>query len=140
MLDDIVGLLRGRYGDAWTRNDDANLRFTIEVEQVLRDLDGIHLIGGPEMDDSGITLTVWVDDPIHDLMGADQLAYDVFGRISEELFFTERRFERKGVRYPFVTGSDEHGHVGSLVLTGPHVTDFAERNQLRITGDVRFQA
>ncbi len=140
MLDDVVGLLRGRYGDDWTRNDDANLRFTIEVEQVLRDLNGIHLIGGPEMDDAGITLTLWVDAPIHDLMGADQLAYDVFGRISEELFFAERRFERKGVRYPFVTGSDQHGHVGSLVLTGPHVSDFAERNQLRITGDVRFQA
>jgi hypothetical protein len=140
MLDDVVGLLQGRYGDDWTKNDEANLRFTIEVEQVLRDLDGVHLIGGPELDDAGITLTVWVDDPIHDLMGADQLAYDVFGRISEEIFFAERRFERKGVRYPFVTGSDEHGHVGSLVLTGPHVTDFAERNQLRVSGDVRFQA
>lgn len=140
MLDDVVALLRGRYGDDWAKNDEANLRFTIEVEQILRNVDGMHLVGGPEMDDSGVTLTFWVDYPIRDLMGADQLAFDVFGRISEELLFAERRFERKGVRYPFVTGSNHHGHVGSLVLTGPHVADFAERNQLRVSGDVRYQA
>lgn len=140
MLDDVVALLRGRYGDEWTQDDEANLRFTLEVEQTLRGVRGLHLVGGPQLDEAGITLTVWVDAPIHDLMGADQLAYDVFGRISEEIFYAERRFERKGVRYPFVTGSGEHGHVGSLVLTGPHVTDFAERNQLRTSGDVRYQA
>lgn len=140
MLDDVVELLRRRFGDDWAKNDEANLRFTLEVEQTLRQVEGIHLVGGPDLDDAEITLTVWVDAPIRDLMGADQLAFDVFGRISDEIFFVERRFERRGVRYPFVTGSGQHGHIGSLVLTGPHVADFAERNQLRISGDVRFQA
>jgi hypothetical protein len=140
MLEDVIKLLRARYGDDWTTNDEANLRFTLEVEQTLRTVTGMHLVGGPELDEGGVTLTVWVDRPIRDLMGVDQLAFDVFARISDEIFFVERRFERKGVRYTFVTGSGQHGHVGELVLTGPHVVDFAERNQLRVTGDVRFQA
>jgi len=140
MVDDIVELLHKQYGVDWTRDEEANLRFSIEVEQVLRGVDGAHLIGDPEFAEGKITLNVWVDFPIDDLMGADQLAFDIFGRISEEIFFSERQFDTKTIRYPFVTGSQRHGHAGSLVLSGPHAADFADRHQLRATGGVRFQA
>jgi len=83
---------------------------------------------------------LWVDLPIRGLMTADQIAYDVFARVSEELFYAERRFETKGVRYRFVTGSPNHGHVGAIVLAGPHAADFAERHRTRLGGGVRFQA
>ncbi len=85
-------------------------------------------------------LPFWLDEPIPDLMRADQLAYDVFGRISEDFFYTERRVETKGIRYPFVTGSSRHGHVGSVLLAGPNATAFAERHHLRTTGGTGFQA
>lgn len=140
MFESIVAALRQRFGDEWTRDDEANLRFSIEVEQVLRGIDGAHLIGDPEVTNGSVTLTVWVDFPIDDLMSADQLAYEIFGRISEELFFTERQFDTKSIRYPFVTGSARHGHAGTLVLAGPHAADFADRHQIRSTGGTHFQA
>jgi hypothetical protein len=140
VIDGIIAALRQRFGDEWTRDDDANLKFSIEVEQVLRGVDGAHLIGDPEVTNGDIVLTVWVDFPIEDLMSADQLAYDIFGRISEEMLFTERQFDTKCIRYPFVTGSPRHGHTGTLILAGPHAADFADRQQLRATGGVRFQA
>lgn len=140
MVDDIIEVFRERYGEGWGRDEEANLRFAVDAERVLQDMDGVHLIGEPDLQDGQITLTVWIDQPIHDLMRADRLAYDIFGRISDDLFYTERRFDAKAIRYPFVTGSTRHGHVGSLVLAGPHAADFADRHQLRSTGGVRFQA
>lgn len=140
MIDDVIELFRNRFGEEWTKNEEANLRFSLEVEQILRTVDGAHLIGEPEVEDGQITLNVWVDFPIDDLMSADQLAYDIFGRISEELFFAERRFDSKSVRYPFVTGSSRHGHAGALVLSGPHAADFADRHHLRVSGGTRFHA
>jgi hypothetical protein len=139
-VDDIVEALRQRYGEEWGRDDEANLRFSAEAEQVLRDVDGIHLLGDPEVTEGQITLTVWVDQPIPDLMRADQLAFEIFGRISDDLFYAERRFDTRVIRYPFVTGSERRGHVGALVLAGPHAADFADRHQLRTTGGVRFHA
>jgi hypothetical protein len=140
MIDNVIELLCTQFGDEWMGDEEANLRFSIEVEQILRAVDGAHLIGEPEFDDGKITLNVWVDFPIEDLMGADQLAYDIFGRISEEIFFAERRFDSNTIRYPFVTGSSRHGHVGSLVLSGPHAADFADRHHLRVSGGTRFHA
>jgi hypothetical protein len=140
MVDDIIEVFREQFGDGWGRDEEANLRFSVDVERVLQEIDGVHLIGEPEVQDGQITLTVWVDEPIYDLMRADRLAYDIFGRISDDLFYTERRFDAKSIRYPFVTGSNRHGYVGALVLAGPHAADFADRHQLRSTGGVRFQA
>jgi hypothetical protein len=139
-IERIVETLRAQFGEGWTRDDDANLRFSVEIEQVLRGVDGAHLIGDPEIKNGNITLNIWVDFPIDDLMAADQIAYDIFGRISEEVFFAERQFDAKSIRYPFVTGSQKHGHLGMLVLAGPHAADFADRHQLRAIGGVRFQA
>ena len=140
MLDDIIELLRHRYGDAWARDDEANLRFSVEAEHLLREVDGAHLIGDPELAEGNVTLRVWVDYPLRDLMSADQLAYEIFGRISEEVFFSERRFEANGLSYAFVTGSARHGHVGALVLSGPHAAAFADRIQQRLLGGLRYHA
>lgn len=140
MVDEIIEVFREQFGETWGRDEEANLRFSVDAERVLQDMDGVHLIGEPEVHDDEITLTVWVDQPINDLMRADRLAYDIFGRISDDLFYTERHFGTKSIRYPFVTGSNRHGHVGALVLAGPHAADFADRHQLRSTGGVRFQA
>jgi len=140
MVDDVIDALRKRYGDAWARDEEANLRFSVDAEHLLRDVPGAHLIGDPEMDDGAVTLHIWVDYPLPDLMSADRLAYEIFARLSEEVFYAERRFEAKGVRYPFVTGSSHHGHVGTLVLSGPHAAEFADRYHQRLTGGLRYQA
>jgi hypothetical protein len=140
MFDDVIQTLRIRYGEEWARDEEANLRFSVDAEHLIRDVAGAHLIGDPELSDDGVTLRIWVDHPIRDLMTADQLAYDIFARLSEDIFYAERRFEAKGVRYPFVTGSANHGHIGELVLAGPHAADFADRHQARVSGGLRFQA
>ena len=140
MVDEVLETFRQQFGEAWGRDEEANLRFSVDAERVLQEMDGIHLIGEPEVDDGAITLTVWVDQPISDLMRADRLAYDIFGRTSDDLFYAERRFDTKSIRYPFVTGSQRNGHSGTLILAGPHAADFADRHHLRSTGGVRFQA
>ena len=140
MVDDVIEALQRRYGEEWARDDEANLRFSADVEHLLRDVEGAHLIGDPELEEGRVILRVWVDFPLRDLMSADQLAYEIFGRLSEEVFYAERRFETGGLRYPFVTGSPRHGHVGSLVLSGPHAATFAERFHQRLSGGLRYQA
>lgn len=140
MVDSVIKAFRDQYGTAWTDDEEANLRFTIDVEHVLQDIDGAHLIGDPELDGGAVTLRFWVDQPIEDLMSADVLAYEIFGRLSEEIFYAERRFESSGLRYPFVTGSSRHGHVGSVVLSGPHAAAFADRFRQRVAGGVRYHA
>ena len=140
MVDDVVKLLVNRFGETRTTDEEANMRISLEAEHVLGGMDGVHLIGDADVEDGQIKLNVWVDEPISDLLGADQLAYDIFGRLSEDIFFAERQFNEKGIRYPFVTGSLRHGHVGELVLQGPHAVEFADRHQLRIRGDVRYHA
>ena len=140
IVDDLIETLRTRFGEEWARDEEANLRFSVDAEHLLRDVQGVHLIGDPELEDERVILTVWVDQPIRDLMGADRLAYDIFARLSEDLFYVERQFEAKTVRYPFVTGSPHGGHIGALVLAGPHAAEFADRHQVRIRGGMRYQA
>lgn len=140
VVDDIVTLLRQRYGETWGQDEEANVRFSADVELLLNEVEGAHLMGDPELADGEVTLTVWVDFPIEDLMTADQLAYDIFSRLSEEIFYTERRFDSKAIRYPFVTGSPRHGHIGALVLAGPHAAEFADRHHVRAGGGIRFHA
>jgi hypothetical protein len=136
----VTEALLALYGPEWLADDDANARFAAESQMVLSDVDGAHMIGEPEFDDGQIRFNVWVDEPLEDVLAADQLAFDLFSRISEELFFTERIIKQRTVDYPFVTGSSRHGHAGSLVLSGPHAADFAQRFQVRTTGGPRFHA
>ena len=140
MVDDIVEVLRTRYGEEWSENTDANIRFAMEAERLVSDLKDVHLIGEPEIEDHSVTLQFWVDRPVSDLMTADQVAYGIFARISVEIFYAERRFVEGAIVYPFVTGTSRHGHVGSIVLTGPHAAEFSERFRQRLVGGPRFHA
>lgn len=140
MRDAVVGALRERYGDTWDTDEEANLRFSADAETLLQGIAGIHLLGDAEVENGEVTLRVWVDQPVPDLMTADELAFAVFARLAEEVFYAERRFESGGLRYPFVTGSARRGHVGALVMMGPYAADFAERFRQRITGGVRYHA
>jgi hypothetical protein len=140
MVDDIVAVLRTRYGEQWSEDTDANIRFAMEAERLVSDLTDVHLIGEPELEDHSVTFQFWVDRPVSDLMTADQVAYAIFARISVEIFYAERRFVEGGIVYPFVTGTSRHGHVGSIVLAGPHAAEFSERFRQRLVGGPRFHA
>lgn len=140
MLDEMVRALRDVYGDDWARDEDSNLRFSVEIETLVQDVEGLHLLGDPEINDGQVLVRFWVDRPVPDLMTADTLAFAVFGRLSEEVFYAERKFESGGLRYPFVTGSARRGHIGVVELSGPHAADFALRFRQRITGGARYHA
>jgi hypothetical protein len=136
----IADALLALYGDEWFSDDDANARFVAETQLAFEDVEGAHMIGEPELEDGRIEFNLWVDEPIEDILAADQLAFDLFSRISEEIFYTERVIKQRTVDYPFVTGSDRHGHMGAIVLSGPHASDFAQRHHLRTTGSQHFHA
>jgi len=139
-FDAIVEMMRIRHGEEWGNDEEANLHFALDAASILRKIDGAHLIGEPDIEDGKLTLTFWVDFPIEDLMTIDQLAFDILSRISDEFIFSERRFETKVIRYSFVTGSQHHGHIGSLVLAGSYAADFVDREKVRTTGTTRFHA
>lgn len=140
MLNDIVEALRTRYGKDWVEDTDANIRFAIEAERLVAGLEDAHLIGEPELDDHHVTLQFWVDRPISDLMTADRVAFEIFARISIEIFYSERRFIEGAIVYTFVTGTSRHGHSGSVVLAGPHAAEFSERFRQRLVGGPRYHA
>jgi len=140
MVDDIVEALSARFGQGWAENTDANIRFAIEAERLLADLDDAHMIGESELDEHRITIQFWVDRPISDLMTADRVAFDIFARISVEVFYSERQFVEGAIVYAFVTGSSRYGHSGSVVLAGPHAAEFSERFRQRLVGGPRYHA
>lgn len=140
MVEDILAVLTARYGERWAEDTDANIRFAIEAERLVADVENAHLIGEPELDEHHLTLQFWVDRPIPDLMTADHVAFAIFARISVEIFYAERRFVEGAVVYPFVTGTSRHGHSGSVVLAGPHAAEFSERFRQRLVGGPRFHA
>lgn len=140
MRDHVVRTFRERYGEQWGRDPDLILRFSLDAEHLLEMVEGAHLIGDVETGNGEVCLRVWVDHPLRDLMSADQLAYDIFARLSEDLFFAERRFDKRSVSYPFVTGTPRGGYIGSLVLSGPHAADFADQFQRTLTGGRGYQA
>jgi hypothetical protein len=139
-VETVIAALVQAYGSDWLKHDEANERFVAESQIVLSEVEGAHVIGDPSLDEDRVTINIWVDEPLEDILSADQLAFDLFSRISEELFFTERIIQQRTVDYPFVTGSQRHGHAGALVLSGPHAADFAQRFQVRTTGGTRYQA
>jgi hypothetical protein len=139
-LTGVLAAMTARYGEDWLRDEDANERFAAESKVMLEDVDGAHLIGDPELEDDEVRFTVWVDTQIEDLLTADQIAYDIFSRIAEEVFYTERIVKTRQLDYPFLTGSSRHGHKGVLVLAGPHAAEFAQRHHVRTTGAPHFHA
>ncbi|MFL5761553.1 MAG: hypothetical protein ACJ789_17695 [Thermomicrobiales bacterium] len=139
-VDSIAETMRIRHGEEWGNDDESNIQFALDAAASLRRIDGAHLIGDPDMKDGKMTLTFWVDFPLDDLMAVDQLAFDIFSRFSDELFFSERRLEAKAIRYAFLTGSPRQGHIGSLVLAGSYAADFVDRERVRSTGSASFHA
>lgn len=140
MLDDILEALIGRYGQGWAEDVDANIRFAMEAERLVADLPDAHLVGEPELEEHSLTMQFWVDRPIPDLMNADQVAFDIFARISVEIFYSERQFIEGAVVYAFVTGTSRHGHSGAVILVGPHAAEFSERFRHRLVGGPRYHA
>jgi hypothetical protein len=140
MVEDIVETLSSRYGEGWLEDTDANIRFAMEAERLVADLVDAHLIGQPELEEHHVTLQFWVDRPISDLMTADRVAFEIFARISVEIFYSERRFIEGAIVYSFVTGTSRHGHSGSVVLAGPHAAEFSERFRRRLVGGPRYHA
>ncbi|HET7092309.1 MAG TPA: hypothetical protein VFI22_02500, partial [Thermomicrobiales bacterium] len=101
---------------------------------------GIHLAGLPERDGDRLVFRCWLDEPIADLIGADQLAMATLAIVCGELLVTERRFAGRDLVYDFATGSADAGHIGALTFTGPHAADFIERFRQRIAGVTTYQA
>jgi hypothetical protein len=140
MVDDIVAALSERYGEGWTEHDEANMRFAIEAEHLVVGLTDAHLIGTPELYGHHLRMNFWVDRELSDLMSADQVAFEIFARISVEIFYAERHFVEGAIVYPFVTGTSRHGHRGEVVLSGPHAAEFSARFRQRLVGGPRFHA
>lgn len=139
-IDAVVAVLRSQFGDDWDKDSVANNRYQIEVSILAMDVEGAHLVTEPDLDEHQLEISLWLDFAIEDLLHLDDLAYEVFGRISKDLFYAERRIVGKTIRYPFVTGTAQHGHRGVLVLTGPHAADFVSRQHLKSVGPTIYQA
>lgn len=140
VFNDLVTVLLDRFGEDWITNTAANQNFARGTSSLLQDAEGIHLIGEPEFEQNSHNFNLWIDFPVDDVLAADELAFDVFAQLAEEIFIATRIFEERGVRYRFVTGSATDGHLGSLNLTGPHAMDFLNIHKLRVARGLQFNA
>jgi len=139
-FNDIVKTLLKHFGEKWTANPRANKSFVQGTVALLRDAEGLHLIGEPEMEHHAFDFDVWIDFPVDDLMVADDVAFSLFAGIAEDIFLSTRSFEDSGVRYRFVTGNVLDGHLGSFHLTGPHALDFVTMHRMRVSKGLLFNA
>jgi hypothetical protein len=140
VFDELVDVLIKRYGEDWITNANANQAFSRGTASLLHDADGVHLIGEPEYEQKSHNFNLWVDFPVEDVYAADELAFSLFSHIAEDIFLSTRIFEDKGVRYRFVTGTAEDGHLGSFNLTGPHAMEFVNIHKLRMSRGLQFNA
>jgi len=140
VFDELVDVLLEHYGEDWITDKAANQAFTRGTVSILRDTDGVHLIGEPESEHQSHNFNLWIDFPVEDVLDADELAFSLFANLAEEIFISTRVFEEKGVRYRFVTGTAENGHLGSLNFTGPHAIDFVNLHKLRLERGTLYHA
>lgn len=140
MLEPVVAALRAQFGAEWVQDDAPDGEFVGMVASVIRASDHAHLIGDPEPGEDGVVYRCWIDVQLDDLLGADELAFEIFSVVSGEYFFTERVFDGEHVVYAFVTGSAEEGHRGRLVFAGPNTAAFLDRFRNRVTGGPRYHA
>ena len=140
VFDDLLKVLLERFGEGWITNATANQNFSRSTSSLLQDADGIHLIGEPEFEQNSHNFNIWIDFPVDDILAADELAFGVFAHLAEEIFVSTRIFEERGVRYRFVTGTSDDGHLGSLHLTGPHAMEFVNIHKLRVARGLQFNA
>jgi hypothetical protein len=140
VFDDVVKTLLRHFGDDWIRNAAANKAFKRGTISLLRDAEGIHLMGEPDVEHYSHDFNVWLDFPVDDLMIADDVAYSIFARFAEDVFVSTRSLEDHGVRYRFLTGSVHDGHLGSIHLTGTHAVEFVNMHRLKTVKGLHFNA
>ena len=137
---EIVDLLLKRFGEDWIKNTSANAAFTLGTVSVLSDAEGLHLIGEPEVEHYSHDFNIWLDFPIDDLLVADEVAFSIFSRFSEDIFVSTRILEDRGVRYRFLTGNVVDGHLGSIHLTGTHAVEFVNSHRLKMVKGLHYNA
>ena len=140
VFDDVVQSLLKRFGDDWIANAAANRAFTAGTASLLREADGLHLIGDPDVEHHSHDFNVWLDFPIDDLMVADDVAFSIFAHVAEEIFVSTRVLEDHGVRYRFITGNVLDGHLGSIHLTGTHAVEFVNMHRLKMVKGMHSNA
>lgn len=140
VFDEVVKTLLEHFGDDWIKNTAANRAFAVGTAALLRDADGLHLIGEPDVEHFSHNFNVWLDFAVDDLMVADDVAYSIFARFAEDIFVSSRVLEDHGVRYRFLTGSLLDGHLGSIHLTGTHAVEFVNMHRLRTVKGLHFNA
>ena len=140
IFEELKALMIERFGDEWVNNATENKRFVTELTSAIQLSDGMHLIEKPETKDGQVNFDLWVEYPVMDVWDADELAFGVFSQITEDIFLSSRQVEDRGVRYRFITGSMEHGYIGSLHLTGPNAMEFVDVYRMRITQGQHYHA
>lgn len=140
VFDDVVKTLVKHFGEDWIKDKAANRAFMVGTSSILRDAEGIHLIGEPDVEHFSHDFNVWLDFAIDDLMVADEVAYSIFARFAEDIFVSTRVLEDHGVRYRFLTGNVLDGHLGSIHLTGTHAVEFVNMHRLKMVKGLHFNA
>lgn len=139
-FDTIVEMLLKQFGDDWIKDKTANAAFTVGMVALLQDVDGLHLIGKPEIEHYSHNFNLWLDCPVDDLLMADEIAFSIFSRFSEDIFVSARVMEDRGLRYRFLTGTMLDGHLGSLHLTGTHAAEFVTMHRMRTVKGLHYNA
>lgn len=140
VYDELVQLVLERFGEGWASDAKQNGHFTTAMASVIQTSDGVHLIGKPEADKGATNFNLWVEHPVEDVWEADELAFSVFAQVAEDIFLSTRQVEERGVRYRFVTGTMENGHMGSLHFMGPHAKELADIYHMRIMQGHHYHA
>ena len=140
VFDDLVRTLLERYGEEWIGDARQNAAFARVATSVVQTAEGMHLISEPDLKQTSLDFDVWIEHPVEDVWETDELAFAVFAEISEDIFLASRQIEERGVRYRFLTGSMENGHLGSLHFTGPHAMAFVNVYRLRSIKGQQFHA
>lgn len=131
VFDELVQLLLQRYGEDWIRDATQNHQFASTASSVMHTADGMHLISKPDFEQNSMDFNLWIEHPVEDVWETDELAFAVFSQIAEDIFIASRQIEDRGVRYRFITGTMESGHLASLHFTGPHAKEFVDIYRMR---------
>lgn len=133
-------LVRERLGEGWTAASPSIEAFTALLAINAQTLEGVHLVGEPSVVDGVIHLTLWIDYPVTELADFDEVAFELFGRVSPELLLSARSVDEQTIVYRFLAGNVEFGHAGELELVGPFVAEYARLHGLRGNPRRRYDA
>jgi hypothetical protein len=140
IFDRMVAVFREEYGDDWLGNQTENRNFSAGAESVFHHADGVHMIGETEVEHGQMNFNLWIDYPVDDVLGADELAFRLFAELADDVFVCAREIEERGIRYRFVTGNGKDGHLGSLFFVGPNAIDFVNLHRLRSGRGIDYHA